>query len=159
MATTLTAEQLSQRAIDVGVLTDNDLQVIWGEYGTRNVEIEAFKQLLVRRGLLTNYQLDRLLENLRTGFFYGDYKILYGVGAGTFARVFRATHIHTGELFAVKVLRSRYSRAGGDDKRELFRREGELGAQLKHPNIVGIHEVVSIGALNYIVMDLSLIHI
>lgn len=153
MATTLTAEQLAQRAIDVGVLTDQDLQVIWGESGTRNVEIEAFKQALVRRGLLTNYQLDRLLENLRTGFFYGDYKVLYGVGAGTFARVFRAAHKDTGELFAIKVLRARYSRPGNDDKRDMFRREGELGAELKHPNIVGIHDVVSKGALNYIVMD------
>jgi serine/threonine-protein kinase len=153
MATTLTAEQLAQRAIDVGVLTDQDLQVIWSEYGTRNVEIEAFKQLLVRRALLTNYQLDRLLENLRTGFFYGDYKVQYGVGAGTFARVFRATHRDTGQLVAVKVLRARYSRPGTDDKRELFRREGELGLPLKHPNIVAIHEVVSKGPLNFIVMD------
>jgi serine/threonine-protein kinase len=153
MASTLTSEQLAQRAVDAGVLTDLDLQVIWGEHGSRNVDLEPFKQALVRRGLLTNYQLDRLLENLRTGFFYGDYKVQYGVGAGTFARVFRATHKETGELFAVKVLRARYSRPGADDKRELFRREGELGAQLKHPNIVAIHEVVSKGALNYIVMD------
>ncbi len=153
MASTLTAEQLAQRAIDVGALTDQDLQVIWVESGTRNVEIEAFKQALLRRGLLTNYQLDRLLDNQRSGFFYGDYKVQYGVGAGTFARVFRATHKETGQLFAVKVLRARYSRPGGDDKRELFRREGELGAELKHPNIVAIHEVVSKGQLNYIVMD------
>jgi serine/threonine-protein kinase len=153
MAATLTSEQLAQRAIDVGILTDLDLQGIWGEHGTRNVDIESFKQALVRRGLLTNYQLDRLLENYRTGFFYGDYKIQYGVGAGTFARVFRATHKDTGELFAVKVLRSRYSRPGTDDKRDLFRREGELGSQLKHDNIVAIHEVGSKGQVNYIVMD------
>jgi serine/threonine protein kinase len=153
MATTLTAEQLAQRAIDVGVLTDQDLQVIWSEYGTRNIEVEAFKQHLVRRGLLTNYQLDRLLENLRTGFFYGDYKVQYAVGAGTFARVFRATHKDTGQLVAVKVLRARYSRPGADDKRDLFRREGELGAQLKHQNIVAIHEVSSKGQQHYIVME------
>jgi hypothetical protein len=153
MTTTLTAERLAQAAIDVGILTDLDLQGIWSEHGTRNVEIEPFKQALLRRGLLTNYQLDRLLAGFRTGFFYGDYKVQYGVGAGTFARVFRATHVKTGQLFAVKVLRARYSRPGADDKRELFRREGELGAQLKHPNIVAIHEVVSQGPLNFIVMD------
>ena len=62
--------------------------------------------------------------------------------------MFRATHVKTGQLFAVKVLRARYSRPGADDKRELFRREGELGAQLKHPNIVAIHDVVSQGPLN-----------
>jgi serine/threonine protein kinase len=153
MTTTLTAEKLAQRAIDVNVLTDLDLQGIWSEYGTRNVDFDAFKQALLRRGLLTNYQLDRLLEGYKTGFFYGDYKVQYGIGAGTFARVFRAQHVKTGDLFAVKVLRARYSRPGADDKRDLFRREGELGAQLKHPNIVAIHEVVSQGPLNYIVMD------
>ena len=104
MTTTLTAEKLAQRAIDVNVLTEQDLNGVWAEFGTRAVDYEPFKQALVRRGLLTNYQLDRLIEGYRNGFFYGDYKILYGVGAGTFARVFRATHIHTGELFAVKVL-------------------------------------------------------
>jgi len=144
---------LAQRAMDVNVLTEQDLQAVWSEFGTRNVDYEPFKQALVRRGLLTNYQLDRLAEGYKTGFFYGDYKVQYAVGAGTFARVFRATHVKTGELFAVKVLRSRYSRPGADDKRELFRREGELGAQLKHPNIVAIHEVVSNGPLNFIVMD------
>jgi serine/threonine-protein kinase len=153
MTTTLTAERLAQAAIDVGILTDQDLQGIWSEYGTRNIDFEPFKQALLRRGLLTNYQLDRLLAGYRTGFFYGDYKVQYGVGAGTFARVFRATHMKTGQLFAVKVLRARYSRPGSDDKRDLFRREGELGAQLKHPNIVAIHEVKSHGPLNYIVMD------
>jgi serine/threonine-protein kinase len=152
MATTLTAEKLAQRAVDVNILTEQDLQAVWSEFGTtQNVDLEAFKQALVRRELLTNYQLDRLVENYRTGFFYGDYKVQYGVGAGTFARVFRATHKKTGESFAIKVLRSRYSR--DPEQAELFRREGELGAELKHQNIVAIHEVVSKGAVHYIVMD------
>ena len=153
MASTLTAEKLAQRALDVNVLSPQDLQSVWSELGTENVDGEQFKQIVLRRGLLTNYQLDRLVEGYRTGFFYGDYKVQYCVGAGTFARVFRAAHRVTNELFAVKVLRSRFSRAGADDKRDLFRREGELGAQLKHPNIVGIHEIVTQGPTNYIVMD------
>ena len=150
-ATTLTAEKLAQRALDVNVLTESDLQSVFSEFGTRNVEYEPFKQALLRSGLLTNYQLDRLAEGIRTGFFFGNYKVQYGVGAGTFARVFRATHTTTGELFAIKVLRSRYSR--DPEQAELFRREGELGAQLKHPNIVAIHEVVSKAHVHYIVMD------
>jgi serine/threonine protein kinase len=151
METTLTAEKLAQRAIDVSVLTEQELQGVWGEFGTRNVEFEPFKQALVRRGLLTNYQLDRLAEGYKTGFFFGDYKVQYCVGAGTFARVFRAAHRHTGDLFAIKVLRTRYSRDAA--AAEMFRREGELGSQLKHPNIVGIHDVVSKGGVHYIVMD------
>ncbi|MEQ8210456.1 MAG: serine/threonine-protein kinase [Lacipirellulaceae bacterium] len=147
----LTAEKLAQRAIDVNVVTESDLQPVWSEFGTRNVELEPFKQSLLRSGLLTNYQLDRLCDGQRTGFFYGDYKILYGVGAGTFARVFRATHKVTGEQYAIKVLRKRYSSV--PEEAELFRREGELGMQLKHPNIVSIHEVYSKGSVHYLVMD------
>ncbi len=151
MATELTAEQLAQRALDVNIVTEAELRSVWGEFGTRNVEYEPFKQLMVRRGLITNFQLERLLQNFRTGFFYGDYKVLYLVGSGTFARVYRATHRVTNELFAVKVLRKGKSEIPGEA--DLFRREGELGMKLKHPNIVAIHEVASQGKSHYIVMD------
>src|SRR6185503_19649949 len=36
---------------------------------------------------------------------------------------------------------------------DLFRREGEFGMKLKHPNIVEIHEVFSQNVTQYIVMD------
>ena len=85
MAKELTAEELAQRALDVDVVKESDLRPIWGELGTHNVDCEQFKKLLVRRGLLTNFQIERLLQGLRAGFFYGDYKVLYLVGSGTFA--------------------------------------------------------------------------
>jgi serine/threonine protein kinase len=151
MAENLTAEKLAQRALDVNILNEVGLRDAWNELGTRNVELEQLQQVLLRRGLLTNYQIDRLLEGFRNGFFYGDYKVLYGVGAGTFARVYRATHRETNELFAVKVLRKRFSSV--PKEAELFRREGELGSALKHPNIVAIHDVVSKGSVHYLVMD------
>lgn len=151
MASELTADELAQRALDVNIVTERDLRSVWGELGTRTVEYEQFKQLLVRRGLVTNFQLERLQQNFRTGFFYGEYKVLYLVGAGTFARVYRATHRQTNELFAVKVLRK--SKAEIPGEADLFRREGELGMKLKHPNIVAIHEVASEGKSHYIVMD------
>ncbi len=151
MATEITAEKLAQRSLDVNVLSEADLQSVWSELGTRSVTCDQFSQLLLRRDLLTNYQLDRLHQGFRHGFFYGDYKVLYLVGAGTFARVYRATHRKTDELFAIKVLRKRMS--DKPKEAELFRREGELGMGLTHPNIVAIHEVVSKGLLNYIAMD------
>lgn len=151
MTTEITAEKLAQRALDVNVLSEADLQSVWSELATRNVTFDQFSQVLLRRDLLTNYQLDRLLQGFRHGFFYGDYKVLYLVGAGTFARVYRATHRKTDALFAIKVLRKRMS--DKPEQAESFRREGELGMELKHPNIVAIHEVVSKGPLNYIAMD------
>ena len=151
MATEMTAEKLAQRALDVNIVSESELRSAWSELGTRNVEYEQFKQVLVRHGLLTNYQLERLERGFRSGFFYGDYKVQYGVGAGTFARVYRAAHRKTNELVAVKVLRKRFS--SDPEQADMFRREGELGASLQHPNIVAIHEVYSKGPLHYIVMD------
>jgi serine/threonine-protein kinase len=163
MADIKTAEQLAQRALDVSVLDDAQLQSVWGELGSTNVPLGKLQKVLLRRGLLTPYQLERLIKNeSRTGFFYGDYKVLYSVGAGTFARVYRAVHRVTGKMYAVKVLRSRYSNPKAMDPKthrsnkpviELFRREGEIGIPLKHPNIVEIHEVYSQGVTHYIVME------
>jgi eukaryotic-like serine/threonine-protein kinase len=163
MSAIKTAEQLAQRALDVNVVNDSELQAVWGELGSTNAPLAAFQQALMRRGLVTQYQLERLMRgDTRTGFFYGDYKVLYCVGAGTFARVFRAVHRTTGKIYAVKVLRNSLSNPKGTHQKtgqslkpyiELFRREGEIGIKLKHPNIVEIHEVYSQGATHYIVMD------
>lgn len=145
-----TADDLAQSAIDVGVVTDAQLQPVWSELGSSNVPLEDFTQVLVRKGLVTNYQLDRLQRGLRDGYVYGDYVVLYCVGSGTFARVFRAAHRETGKIHAVKVLRSRHN---GTPKADFFRREGELGKKLVHPHIVPVQEVVSKHALHYIVME------
>jgi serine/threonine-protein kinase len=154
---------LAQRALDVNVLDDGQLQSIWSELGSTNAPLAAFQQVVLRRGLLTQYQLEQLMKaEKRTGFFYGDYKVLYCIGSGSFARVYRAVHRTTGKMYAVKVLRSRYSVPSATDPKtgrsnrpiiDLFRREGEIGSSLKHPNIVEIHEVYSHGATHYIVMD------
>ncbi|HEX3726328.1 MAG TPA: serine/threonine protein kinase, partial [Pirellulales bacterium] len=92
----LSAEQFAQRAFDLDLVDERQLQEVWGQIGSRQVSGEEFQQLLLRRELLTNYQTERLLRGDRTGFFYGDYKVLYLIGTGTFARVYRACHRTTG---------------------------------------------------------------
>jgi len=147
----LTAEKVAQRAFDLGLLDERQLQQVWGELGTRTVDVDKFVQLLVRRELLTNYQVERLLHGERTGFFFGDYKVLYLVGAGTFARVYRAAHKDTGKVVAVKVLRKRYSETPAQFSQ--FIREGELGRTLRHPNIVPIYETYSRKSIHFLVME------
>lgn len=150
MSSLATAEQLAQSALDVGVISEKELRMAWGEAG-QGKGLEDLSQALVRKGYLTNYQLDRLSRGMTDGYFYGDYKVLYNVGSGSFARVFRSVHSETKELFAVKVLRARHN---ADPKiADFFRREGELGKTLKHDNIVPIHEVASRPGMNFLVMD------
>lgn len=147
----LTAEQFAQRAVDVGVIDARQMASAWSELGTRNVPLEDMTSLLQRRELLTNWQTERLQEGRRVGFFYGPYKMLYLVGSGTFARVYRAVHRENGEVFAVKVLRQRFSE--DLSKSEQFLREASVVIPMRHQNIVRIHEVKSERGRFYMVMD------
>jgi serine/threonine-protein kinase len=146
-----TAEQIAQAAFDRDLIDDHQLHEVLGELGGFNTEPEQAKQLLVRRELVTNYQLEKLLRGDRSGFFYGKYKMLYQIGSGTFARVFRAVQRDTGDVRAVKVLRSRHFKEAA--LREQFLREGEMGCTLRHPNIVPIFEAASDHGGCYIVME------
>ncbi len=146
----LSAEQFAQRAFDLNLLDERQLQDIWGQIGSRQLSREEFQQILLRRELLTNYQTERLLRGERGGFFYGNYKVLYLIGTGTFARVYRACHKTTGEIVALKVLRRRH--ADKPEQAESFLREGQMGATLKHPHIVPIMEVHSQGGEYFLVM-------
>ncbi len=136
----LTPESLAQRVIDFGLADRREVESAMGELGgdAGDGGVKAAIDVLQRRGLLTTLQAEKILKGDRTGYFYGDYKVLYLVGAGTFARVYRACR--GGDVFAVKVLRKRFR----DEPKELeqFLREGRMGLKLRHPNIVSIHEVI-----------------
>jgi tRNA A-37 threonylcarbamoyl transferase component Bud32 len=147
----MSAEQFAQRAFDLNLLDARQLETIWSELGSRDAPPDELRSLLVRKELLTNYQVEKLLSGKRGGFFHGDYKILYLIGAGTFARVYRAVHKDTGQVVAVKVLRSRYS----DDltKTDQFLREAKMVMTLRHPNIAPIFDVHSDRFSHYMVME------
>jgi len=147
----MTAEKLGQKITDAGLLESRELEAVWGELGTREVTLDQFTSLLMRRDLLTNFQLDRLIKGERSGYFYGNYKVLYLTGTGTFARVYRAVERGTGRVVAVKVLRKRFRDDG--EMTEQFLREGQIGMNLKHPNIVPIYEVSPNPNAPYLVME------
>ena len=97
-----TAEQFGQRALDLGLLTDRQLQEVWSALGSRSHSgkdlLPLLIQTLLRKEYLTNYQVECLTRGDKTGYFYDKYKVLYQVGSGTFARVYRAVHTDTGEV-------------------------------------------------------------
>ena len=145
------AEQIGQHAVDLGLLTQQQLLEVQASFGGGNVGVQDFMQTLVRREILTNYQVERLLKGDKSGFFFDRYKVLYLVGTGTFSRVYRAVHCDTGEVRALKVLRSRFSER--PDQYQQFVREGKFGCTLRHANIVRIDEVVSHGRMHFFVME------
>ncbi len=86
-----TPVSLKQRIVDLDLATSIQVEQAWAELRGDRSDLEEFKTVLLRKDLITNYQLDRLLTGERLGFFYGPYKVLYMIGAGTFAASFDAS--------------------------------------------------------------------
>lgn len=147
----ITADRLAQRAFDVGLLDAYQLDAVWGELGTRDVPVEALANAAIRKGFLTNFQIERLTTGAVDGFFYGNYKLLYIVGTGTFARVYRGVHKESKRSVAVKVLRQRY--VADAATRDNFLREARMVMPLRHVNIVPIYEVTEERGRPYMVME------
>ena len=146
-----TADHLMKLAVELDLVPESAAEEALREAGGGAAELAAFGQVLVRRELLTSFQLERLLKGETTGYFYGRAKILYQIGAGAFARVYRAIHRDTGGMLAVKVLRSRFS--ADTAKQAAFLREGEMGRNLRHPHIVAVEDVGHEGGTTYITLE------
>ncbi|MFK8115619.1 MAG: serine/threonine-protein kinase [Rubripirellula sp.] len=145
----ITPEYFAQRISDLGLAESRAVEQAIGDLGVGDHTLQDMIKHMQRCGLVTTLQTDKILKGDRSGFFYGDFKVQYLIGAGTFARVFRAEK--NGEVFAVKVLRKRFR----DEIKEMeqFLREGRMGLKLRHPNIVDILEVVPDTRNPFLVME------
>ena len=71
-----TAAELAHCTEELQLVSAAQLGEVWSELGGHNVPVEQLGAVLVRRELLTGYQLERLLRGEKTGFFFGKAKIL-----------------------------------------------------------------------------------
>lgn len=80
------------------------------------------------------------------------YRLLRQVGAGGMGEVWAADDAQTGRVMALKLVRS----SGGDDAtaRQALLREARAAQSLRHPHVLGIHEVLEIEGQPLLVMDL-----
>ena len=95
---------------------------------------EAMLRVLTRRGWLTSWQLERLKKGDVSNFFFGNYRTLFHLAEGTFARVYRGERVDAGDPVAIKVLRQRFAQSPEAVMR--FQKEAEAGMRLRHDNIV-----------------------
>ena len=107
---------------------------------------------LVRDGLLTRFQADQLLRGRWRNFILcGKYTILEPLGAGGMGTVYLCSHKIMRRPVAVKVLPAAQADDPGSVDR--FHREAQAVAQLRHPNIVGAHDVDKDGKFHFLVME------
>ncbi|MDR3637626.1 MAG: protein kinase [Isosphaeraceae bacterium] len=143
------AETLVEQACLLGLVTREDARTAMAE--AENGSIEAITRSFLRKGLLTSWQLDRLMKGDPSGFFYGGYKILFHLAEGTFARVYRGQRVEGGAPVAVKVLRQRF--VADPAAVERFNKEAEAGMRLRHANIVQILDYGEQDRRHFMVME------
>jgi hypothetical protein len=81
----------------------------------------------------------------------GKFQLLERVGLGAFGAVWKARDTELERVVALKIPHAGLLTTG--DELERFRREARAAAQLRHPGVVTIHEVVELEGLPTIVSD------
>ncbi len=119
--------------------------------GQAPTDTEFVAEWLVRSGLLTRWQADRLLEGRHRGFFLGKYKLLDHLGTGGMSSVFLAEHVLMQRRVAIKVLPK--ERVADSSYLARFHREAQAAAALDHRNIVRAYDVDNEGNTHYLVME------
>lgn len=108
-------------------------------------------RLLVKQGLLTRFQAERLLDGRYRGFFFDNYKLLDVLGAGGMGWLYEGEERDTRHKVALKVLTEKYKEDAGMLARFLL--EARAGMKVNHPNVVRTLKVAEAGDLHYMVME------
>jgi serine/threonine protein kinase len=83
---------------------------------------------------------------------HNNYEILELIGKGGMADVYKARHIHLSKIVAIKAMRI-VSSESDPGYAERFKHEAMLTLDLRHPNIVNVHNIFEENNRIFIVMD------
>jgi serine/threonine-protein kinase len=94
--------------------------------------------LLVYRGVLTQFQADEVARGNIGELVLGKYRLLDVVGLGGMGGVFKAIDTRLKRVVALKMIRNEL--IVNEDYIRRFEREAESAAQLMHPNVVVVYD-------------------
>jgi len=106
---------------------------------------------LVRRRLLTSYQLRAIWQGKQQSLVLGNYVVLDKLGQGGMGMVLLARHKRMNRTVALKVLSRELLRRPEAIKR--VQREVEAAARLDHPNIVTAYDADQAAGVHFFVMQ------
>ncbi len=147
--TEIDAQTFLEQAALIGLITRRQAQEARAD--ALDGSVDGVARVLLRRDLLTAWQVERLKKGDLNGFEYGGCKVLFHIAEGTFARVYRGRRMEGNQSVAIKVLRQRFVADSGAVAR--FNQEAESGLRLVHPNIVRIYEYGERDKKYYMIME------
>src|SRR5262249_53648697 len=80
-----------------------------------------------------------------------QYQFRERLGAGGMGEIYKAQDTRLNRIVAIKVLPS--AKAGDPERRSRFLLEAQAASSLNHPNIITIHDVLSEGDTEFMVME------
>jgi serine/threonine-protein kinase len=123
------------------------LDQLVGEFLQTNPRAEppALAEFLVGRGILSQFQADRLLQGKTQGFVLGPFTLMDALGAGSMGTVYKAQSKNDSNAYAVKVLprRSMWNV-------RIARRKVRAFEQCRHPAVVPFVDVGTAGGMHYL---------
>lgn len=108
-------------------------------------EPPAMAQFLVEKGILSQFQAERLLQGKTQGLVLGPYTLMDALGSGSMGTVYKAQSKNDNKWYAVKVLprRSMWNV-------RIARRQVRAFEQCKHPAVVPFVDVGTAGGTHYL---------
>jgi serine/threonine-protein kinase len=146
-----TVSRLVELILDSQVLNARQCEKLVGNLQTRCKEPYQLARDLLRRGWLTDYQLELIIKGSGQELLLGPFIVLEPLGEGCMGQVFKARRRQNGQLVALKMIHR--DRRGDVRALHRFRREVEALAQLSHPNIITACDVSEIGIAHYYAME------
>src|SRR5262245_42103255 len=118
---------------------------------TSVADAKALAGELIRRGWLTPFQANLLLQGRDRELIVGAYVLLEKLGEGGMGHVFKARHTQLGRVVAIKLIRK--ERLANPQAIKRFHREVKVAAQLEHPNVVHALDAGEANGAHYLVME------
>jgi len=151
MAGPTSAQAFLELCYQQGLLTPQQVQTRWPGLQALPEDAHELGAMLRDIGLLTAYQVERILAGQIYDLILGPYRILRPLGEGGASQVYLAEQTTLKRLVALKMVRSDQEAALMD--RERLLREGQTGAALDHPNIVRMFDLCQIGTTTFLVLE------
>src|SRR5262249_2788635 len=127
------------------------LDQVVGEFLKKQPRAEpsALAQYLVKEGILSQFQADRLLQDKAQNLVLGPYVLMDALGSGSMGTVYKAQSKNDSNWYAVKVLprRSMWNV-------RIARRQVRSFEQCKHPSVVPFVDVGTAGGTHYLAWPL-----
>ncbi len=135
----------------VRLLEPEQQNVLASDLLPRFAEPKALAGELIRRGWLTPYQANLLLQGRGGELTLGSYVLLERIGEGGMGQVFKAKNWKLGRIVAVKLIRK--ERLANEEAVRRFHREIRAAAQLSHPNIVLAYDADEVNGTHFFAME------